>query len=242
MVSARIGFLLIGILLICRVQNAFAAEKPDKIESGSLSQAQNTQTDWESYYQVTVSITEPRQALRNALKYFQIEGLKGGRSADLGAGAGRDTLFMLQEGWQVMALDSEPLSIDILLRRANPETLDRLTVTVAPFTEMILPDELDLINASFSLPFCHPEDFPACWQNIVDHLAVGGRFSGQFFGEKDEWAGNHSLTFHSYDALLELFQDRFIIEYLQIETGLTPCMNGSLKQGHVYHLVAKKVK
>lgn len=113
---------------------------------------------------------------------------------------------------------------------------------VVPFSEMTLPSELDLINASYSLPFCKPKDFDQCWRMIVDQLAIGGRFSGHFFGEKDEWASNPNLTIHSYEKMLKLFEDQFIIEYLQIEDGLVPCANGGMKHWHVYHVVAKKIR
>ncbi|MFI5344443.1 MAG: methyltransferase domain-containing protein [Chlamydiales bacterium] len=197
---------------------------------------------WENYYQNTLNISDPHKTLLLAQKYFQLENKIGGMAADLGAGTGRDTLFLLQQGWDVLALDAEQLSIDIILNRVDVSYLKSLEVMAIPFSEMILPAELDLINASYSLPFCKPQDFSQCWRNIIDHLAIGGRFSGQFFGEKDEWATNADLTIHSYEKMLQLFEDQFVIEYLQIEDGLIPCANGKMKHWHVYHLVAKKIR
>lgn len=197
--------------------------------------------NWENYYKNTLNIHTPHKTLLLAQTYFEYENKIVGKAADLGAGTGRDTLFLLEQGWGVLALDAEQLSIDIILNRVVPAHRNNLEVCVAPFSEMVLPCEIDLINASYSLPFCHPQDFSVCWQTIVDQLAFGGRFSGHFFGENDEWANNSELTIHSYEQVLELFKDRFIIEYLQIEDGLLPCANGKLKHWHVYHVVANKI-
>lgn len=197
---------------------------------------------WKNYYQNTLNISDPHKTLLLAQKYFKLENKIGGIAADLGAGTGRDTLFLLQQGWNVLALDAEQLSIDIILSRIDVLYLNNLEVMVMPFSEMTIPDELDLINASYSLPFCKPQDFTQCWRKIIDHLAIGGRFSGQFFGEKDEWATHPGLTIHSYENMIKLFEDQFVIEYLQIEDGLIPCADGKMKHWHVYHVVAKKIK
>lgn len=199
-------------------------------------------TRWNDYYQNTLNISDPHKTLLLAQKYFQLENKIRGMAADLGAGTGRDCLFLLKQGWNVLALDAEQLSIDIILNRVEGSCNNNLEVVVSPFSEMMLPNELDLINASFSLPFCKPQDFLQCWQMITDQLAIGGRFSGQFFGEKDEWAINPDLTIHSYEEMLRLFEHHFVIEYLQVEDGLIPCASGQMKHWHVYHVVAKKIK
>jgi len=196
-------------------------------------------TKWGCFYRNTMDINEPHKTVMLAQKYFQQENKIGGKAVDLGAGAGRDTLYLLEKGWNVLALDSEQLSIDFILNRTNAS--HHLEVKVMPFSEMSLPVNLDLINASYSLPFCMPCDFTKCWRLITDQLAIGGRISGQFFGEKDEWATNPDLTIHSHEEFQQLFKEQFVIEYLQIEDGLIPSADGKMKHWHVYHVVAKKI-
>lgn len=157
----------------------------------------STKGYWDKYYQNTLNATKPHNTLLLAQQYFEIDGKASGLAVDLGKGTGRDALFLLKKGWNVLALDAEPLSIEIILNRAQNEQLNRLEVQISPFSDMILPDNVDLIYASFSLPFCSPEDFPECWQKIIDHLAFGGRFTGQLFGDKDAWASDPSRTFHT---------------------------------------------
>lgn len=196
---------------------------------------------WEEYYHITLNMTEPRKTLIVAYQNFQQENKIRGKAADLGAGTGRDTLFLLQKEWQVLALDIEQTSLDIILNRVDNHFRRRLEVVAASFSDMRLPNGLDLINASFSLPYCAPQDFSQCWEKIVNSLAVGGRFCGQFFGENDEWASDGDLTIHSYSDLLQLFHEKFSIEYLEIQDGLTPTVDGKNKHWHVYHVVAKKL-
>ncbi len=194
----------------------------------------------EEYFEGTMDMTEPRKTVMLAHKYFQMENVNTGRAVDLGAGTGRDTLFLLRSGWKVCALDEKQQSIDIILDRVEPEHKAGLEVQVTNFSNMTLPKEVDLINASFSLPFCKPEHFEHCWKTIVQSLAIGGRFCGHFFGEHDEWASDPELTIHSLEGIKDLFKPQFKIEYLQIEQGLIPNFDGQMKQWHIYHVVAKK--
>lgn len=198
---------------------------------------------WDDYYQNTLNATKPHKTLLLAQQYFLIDEKASGLAVDLGTGTGRDALFLLKKGWNVLAIDAEPLSIEILLNRALEEQIDHhLEVKISTFSDMVLPNNIDLINASLSLPFCSPEDFPECWQKIIDHLAIEGRFAGQLFGDKDEWASDPSRTFHTQEQMLQLFKENFVIEYLQVEEGLLPTAAGPMKRWHIYHVVAKKIK
>jgi tellurite methyltransferase len=200
-----------------------------------------TEGYWDDYYQNTLNEQKPRYTLMLAQQYFDLENRSPTLAVDLGAGTGRDTLFLLRKGWQVEAIDAEPLSIEIISNRTESEYHPQLKTQINPFATMELPDNIDLINASFSLPFCPPDGFSDCWQNIVDHLAVGGRFAGQLFGDRDAWASTSPGTFHTHEQMLQLFKENFVIEYLQIEEGLLPTAVGPMKQWHVYHIVARKI-
>lgn len=175
--------------------------------------------------------------MHKALKSFQKEKKTNGRAIDLGAGTGRDTLYLLNEGWQVLAMDAERHAINIILDRVNEDQRSRLEVLAASFAEAELPKNVDLINASYSLPFCPPEKFPRCWQNIKDSIAVGGRFAGQFFGEEDESPGTE-IT-HNYYEVLELFQGQFSIESIVSEKKVVNS-KGKSELWQIYHVVAKK--
>ena len=67
----------------------------------------------------------------------------------------------------------------------------------------------------------------------------GGRFSGQLFGERDEWADNRELTFHTrteVEALLDGFDlERFDEVENDGQTAL-----GEGKHWHLFHIVARR--
>lgn len=176
----------------------------------------------------------PAQTLKKGLEVFKaIKNEK--RAADLGCGTGTDTLYLLNEGWQVCAIDKESAALEKIEARWP---FPSLTVSQQTFEEMSLP-QTDLINASFALPFCLPAHFNNCWLQVVNSLSTGGIFCGHFFGERDSWSVRKDMTFHSTDELNVLFKD-FEIKW-QFETekdGQT--LGGESKHWHVHHIVACK--
>ncbi len=175
-----------------------------------------SQRDWPAYFEV-VAGKPPRETLTTALDAFEAEGVprrwhgspsresdsqrhgsesratvgatdsKPPLAIDLGCGEGRDTAEMLKRGWRVLAIDGHPDAIRRLRERDDLVPADRLEIRYAPFEGLELP-RARLVNASFSLPFCPPEHFEALWAAICEAIEPGGRFAGQFFGDRDDWA------------------------------------------------------
>ena len=192
--------------------------------------------DWTRYYDATRD--EPRETLLFALEKFEAED-RSGLAVDLGCGTGRDTAELLRRGWSVLAIDGEEEAIARLRRRAfTDDQRVRLGTQIAPFEDAVWPPA-DLINASWSLPFCPPDRFDQLWAKLSSSLCPGGRFSGQLFGDGDEWAGNPDLTFLTRaqaEALLGAFDaERFD----EVEEDSTTAV-GDPKHWHVFHVVARK--
>ena len=186
-------------------------------------------TEWTRYYEATGE--EPRETLLDALKGFAAPGA----AIDLGCGTGRDTLELLRRGWRVVAVDSEPEAIKRLRAKAGDD--ERLQTQVARYEDAAL-HRCDLVNASWSLPFCPPGVFDVVWERIVDSLRPGGRFCGQLFGERDEWSTEDDMTFHTRvqaEALFQLFELECFDEVE--EDGQTAL--GSPKHWHVFNVVAR---
>jgi SAM-dependent methyltransferase len=159
-----------------------------------------------------------------------------GFGVDLGCGQGRDTREMLRRGWRVLAIDAEPEAIERLRAATGDEP--RLETRVTSFVDAEWP-AADLVNAGYALPFCPPEQFDAVWARLVASVRRGGRFSGQLFGDRDEWAGDGSLTFLTRDEALgrlEPFElERFDEEDEDGKTAL-----GDPKHWHVFHVIARR--
>jgi tellurite methyltransferase len=196
--------------------------------------------DWDAYYNAT-SGRPPRETLLTALSLFQRENTVDRElfAIDLGCGEGRDTVELLRQKWRVLAVDSEPKAIERLLNRSD---IDRalLTTTIATFEAVQFPPQVDLINASFSLPFCKADIFPDLWQKILTALPSGGRFSGQLFGDRDSWAIYRDYTFHDRSQVEELLNP-FAIEMLKEEEEIGQTPLGESRNWHIFHIVARKI-
>src|SRR5712692_9982615 len=70
------------------------------------------------------------------------------RALDLGCGAGRDTRYLLEQGFQVTAVDADANAMAILA--TFPQ--EKLRAIQSSFVDFEF-ESYDLINAHFSLPF-----------------------------------------------------------------------------------------
>lgn len=193
--------------------------------------------DWVDYYD-KVDDRPPRPLLRSTLELFKLEPTSASRLAiDLGSGDGTDSVYLLENDWQVLAIDGEAKAIDRLQAKVPEELKSNLQTQIAQFEKATLPSA-DLIHASLTLPFCHPTDFGELWQKIVVSLGVNGRFAGHFFGVNDDWADNSHMTFHTRAEVKTLLAP-FEIEHFheKDETGMA---NGP-KHWHIFTVIARKL-
>lgn len=184
----------------------------------------------------------PRDLLLRALKAFEEqEPERGpGHAVDLGFGAGVDTLELLRRGWRVLAVDQQPAAHRLLRSRVPDEDQQRLEMVLSAFEEFSFPNGVDLVNASYSLPFCPPDQFGAFWESLSDAIRPGGRFAGHFFGDRDEWVGDPTINFHTAEearAALAAYE----IEYWLEEDEDGTVASGDPKHWHLYHIVARKL-
>ena len=189
--------------------------------------------DWKAYYDV-VANRPPRKTLLTTLAAFEEPGV----AIDLGCGEGRDTVEMLRQNWAVLAIDQNPDAI-ASLRARSIANIARLATQIASFEKIQLPQPVDLINASFSLPFCSNEDFSRLWIQILNSLGTGGRFCGHLFGERDSWRDGELINCFTRAQVAALLKP-YAIEMLEEEEhpGKTPL--GEDRYWHIFHIVARK--
>lgn len=197
------------------------------------------QRRWADYYQA-VAGRPPRETLLMALENFASESPANLRRTvvDLGCGDGRDTVALLHHNWRVIAIDGEPDAIARLRRRSD---INRtyLETRVQRFEELTLPPDVDLINASFCLPFCPPDSFADLWEEIVTAIRPGGRFCGHLLGDRDSWSIYRDINFHTCAQVKQLLAP-FDIELLDEEDHPGTTALGEEKHWHLYNIVARK--
>lgn len=205
------------------------------------------QRDWPAYFDA-VHDKPPRETLLKALELFDLD--RGSDAspdtplaADLGCGEGRDSRELARRGWSVIAIDSSSDGLGRLAAslpkqpkpRVIPVLLGLDAVPIA-FTHLT---GLDLVNASFALPFCDPSHFPALWNWIVHSLRTGGRFAGQFFGDRDDWASIRPASHYTRPAVENLLAPFHIEHFEEVDKDGSDAMGGN-KHHHVFHVVARK--
>ena len=194
--------------------------------------------DWHKHTAAVVQKKlPPSAALQKALALSLAPTLPK-TAIDLGCGNGVDSLYLLENGWQVMAVDTHLAALEQLQQNAGAAQREKLQTINSSFETFPLPSST-LINASFSLPFAHPNAFPAIWSQIQNALPPGGIFCGHLFGIHDSWNTRQNMAFHTKTAVMELLQD-FEITWLEETQKEGKTIGGAPKNWHVFHITAIK--
>lgn len=185
------------------------------------------------YYDITEGAM-PHKNVRKVLSF----GIVPGMAIELGCGAGRDTAYLIQNGWDVFAVDKENTE-EYILKKLTVTEREKLKFYQGSFDEISF-ENCNLVVANYSLPFCDKEKFQNVWKNIENSIQNDGYFVGNFFGLNDSWKEEKTrMTFLEKQEVINLFDKFDIIEFREIdEYGKTA--NGKLKHWHVYFVIAKK--
>lgn len=137
-------------------------------------------TTWGHQCSTAASIGQPSPGLLKALGLLDSDKVTiPGFAIDLGCGLGRDTRKLLDDGWNVLAVDSNPYVIEKLQTSVGNDQ-SRLRTQIALF-ENTDWRPATLINASLALPYCPREQFGFVWSQILASLIPGGIVVADFF-------------------------------------------------------------
>lgn len=103
----------------------------------------------------------------NIKKFIEMK-TKIGNAIDLGCGAGRDTIFLIKNNWNVTAIDREDTK-NIIEANLNVKELEKFKFICQSF-ENIQLDKSDLIVSNYSIPFCNKNNFNDFWTKIVNSI------------------------------------------------------------------------
>ena len=187
----------------------------------------------ENFYKITKNMRP---------NFLTIEFLKlnitPGKAIDLGCGAGRDTVALIKNNWEVLSIDKENVE-NIIKENLTNEQLNNFKFKIQNFENLNIP-ETDLVIANNSISFCNKELFNNLWNTIDKNIKSGGYFVGNFFGEKDDWAENKKeMAFFTKANVLELFSKYKIINFKEIEKHDKTAF-GIMKYWHIFEIIAEK--
>jgi SAM-dependent methyltransferase len=197
---------------------------------------------WARYYAVTVD-RPPWETVRIAIDRFVAEDTKPSRgrfAVDLGSGAGRDARALLRAGWRVLAIDREQAAVATLGSATPVGHRPRLETRVADLATVSIPT-CDLVNASLSLPFLPPDAYWTVWGRISDALPVGGRLATMLFGDRDESAGDPTMTCISPATIRASLASFEVEHWVDLEEDARTAL-GEPHHFHRIEVVARRVR
>lgn len=188
--------------------------------------------NWEEHGEL-IKEGPPRPLLVKALEFVK----PGGKALDVGAGALNDTRYLLQQGFDVSAVDG---SEETVKKAAANIQSEKFRYSISTFADFDFPrDVYDLVSAMFSLTFNPPETFEAVFQKMKESLVKGGILCGNICGPKDDWCPDPERTFRTKEEVEALLADMEIISLKEGERdGILA--NGTPKHWHLIHFIAKK--
>ena len=159
------------------------------------------------------------------------------RALDLGCGAGRDTRYLLTQGFQVTAVDADANAMAILA--TFPQ--EKLRAVQSSFGDFVF-ENYDLINAHYCLPFLAREQFYSVFGKVRQALNSEGIFVGQFFGTHDQWntaERAEKMTFLTRKEAMQALDGLDVVEFDEEDVD-SVVADGSPKHWHVFHIIARK--
>lgn len=189
----------------------------------------------EEYYKKTEN-SKPNFLIKKLINNVEI---KQKNAVDLGCGAGRDTLYLIKNGFKVLAIDKGDAS-KIISKKLNSEELKRFRFKCQAFEDVEIKEN-NLLVANFSIPFCNRNYFKSFWKKIDNSILENGYFVGNFFGLNDSWAKTKKdMVFLTKEEVLDLFKNNFeIIFFKEVEKDEKTVL-GVMKHWHIYNVIAKK--
>ena len=129
--------------------------------------------DIQKYYEKTeYALPHP------TIKKFINMDIKPKKAIDLGCGAGRDTIYLIKNGWNVLSIDKENTR-ETISSKLNNDEIKRFNFKCQNFENIEL-ENTDLLVANFSIPFCNKNRFKEFWKKISDSISNERIFCRKF--------------------------------------------------------------
>lgn len=172
----------------------------------------------ERYAEAAVAHSSVWSLEPNAWIAQAVGGLEPGTAVDLGAGEGRNALWLASLGWGVTAVDFSSVGLATGASRAESLGLDIEWVT-ADATTWIAPDQVDLVVVAYlQLP---ADDLARALGNAIGYLVPGGTIAviGHDADNLVRGVGGpqDATVLYTVDALREIAAGLRIVECRQFD-------------------------
>ena len=217
-----------------------------ELEDDRSNENKTRREDWGEYREKTKQKPPTRPLVK------LLEQLTPGKAIDLGPGAGTDTLFLLENGWEVLGIDIDPKTEDDIRSmikssdNLSSQNLDeRFAFKNQDFENLELEkDAYDLVIGFNSLFFCKPESFKKIFKQITDSIKSGGYLLINLLGKNDDWnkQDDNRKTFLSREEIFELLADFEVREndIKEAELDKETAVTKTLKHWHTFLVRARK--
>ncbi|WP_371525394.1 class I SAM-dependent methyltransferase [Streptomyces sp. NBC_01283] len=125
---------------------ASASDTSDTSEGGRSAAEESAESFWERHYRSR----RPGAARVNPLLAETASPLRPGAALDLGCGAGGDTIWLAEEGWQVTAVDISTTAVERVRERARELGIaDRVAAEQHDLADSFPAGQFDLVSAQY---------------------------------------------------------------------------------------------
>ena len=123
----------------------------------------------ENYFTEKYGLTRTHSDVVNAVTV-----VPPGKTLDLGCGSGRNSLYLNQKGFDVIAWDKNPMSISNLNKIIEAEGLKNITADVVDLNTLHFDGEYDFILSTVVMMFLERNTIPGLIANMQRCTKVGG--------------------------------------------------------------------
>ncbi|MEU3737605.1 class I SAM-dependent methyltransferase [Streptomyces sp. NPDC032198] len=122
------------------------SDTSDASEGGRSAAEESAESFWERHYRSR----RPGAARVNPLLAETVSPLRPGAALDLGCGAGGDTIWLAEEGWQVTAVDISTTAVERVRERARELGIgDRVAAEQHDLADSFPAGRFDLVSAQY---------------------------------------------------------------------------------------------
>lgn len=158
------------------------------------------------YYEATVN-ADMSDACDRFLNYV----IQGGRILDAGCGSGRDSLYFIQRGYDVVSIDGSQEMVEFSSRLTGQKTLQM------KFEEIAFRNEFDGVWACASLLHVPKSEIQNVLRKLVISLKANGILYVSFkYGDYEILRDQRLFNSYDEDGLLELLQSAPELEVISI--------------------------